>query len=152
MKNKNTFLVIFFVLFFGAFLLLKVWQLFWTSAVIEVGTEQMHVLLARNQYQWHKGLGNRDSVDEYEGMLFLFSESSRHGIVMRDMEFPIDILWIQQGTVVDIAPNVQVEPEKSEHELTKYYPRTNASSVLEVPAGWVEKHDVHIGESVRVID
>ena len=84
-------------------------------------------------------------------MIFLFPDDDRHGIVMRDMNFPIDIIWLYHGTIVDVAPNVQTE-NVGEEDLVVYYPRDNANVVLELPAGWAKQNDVKIGDALKVVE
>ncbi len=130
---------------------IKLWQLRWPSAVIELKGQELKVLVAEISHHQRKGLGGRESLEEYDGMVFLFSYSDKHTMVMRNMEFPIDIVWLEKGVVVDIAPNIQAEPSVPEANLTKYYPRKSANLVIELPTGWVEKNDLRIGDKMVVI-
>ncbi len=132
-----------------AFLGLKVWQFHWPKAEVELKDQRLTVLVADNSYRSYRGLGKRDSLGNYDGMLFIYSEKSRHGIVMREMRFPIDIVWFDKGKVVDIASNVPVEPGVSEELLKKYYPRVEADLILELPAGWAEKNGLKIGDGLK---
>ena len=83
-------------------------------------------------------------------MLFLFDGSSRQAMLMRDTLFPLDIIWLDRGIVVDMAPNVQTEIGRSEKQLTRYYPRAPANMVLEVPAGWLAEHSLKIGDKLSL--
>jgi uncharacterized membrane protein (UPF0127 family) len=123
-----------------------------STAVIEVGDKKLYVQVAKSIGQQYTGLGNRDSLGSYGGMLFPHYPAERIGIVMRDMQFPIDIIWIRSGTIVDIAPNVPIEPGVPEHALHKYYPRADADLVLEAAAGFTAQYGVEIGDTVRVIE
>ncbi|MFA4831317.1 MAG: DUF192 domain-containing protein [Patescibacteria group bacterium] len=129
---------------------LKIWQYHWSDAVVEIKGEQLRVLVAKTPYQQKKGLGKRDSLGEYQGMLFVFSLPGRIAMVMRDMKFPIDIVWLNGTKVIDIAPNVQTE-DVPEEDLAVYYPRKAANLVLELPAGWAEEHDLRIGDVLTVV-
>lgn len=152
-KTKlGKFNIIFLVIFLVSLVGLKIWQYHWSDAVVELKGEEIHVLVARTPYQHKKGLGDRDSLGEYDGMLFIFELQKRVGIVMRDMCFPIDIVWLDRGEVVDIAPNIQVEANVSEEKLTRYYPRKEANLVLELPAGWVGEHNLKIGDVLKVVE
>ncbi|MBU1999321.1 MAG: DUF192 domain-containing protein, partial [Candidatus Omnitrophica bacterium] len=54
-----------------------------------------------------RGLMFRDKLGEKEGMLFIFDERGRHNFWMKNMQFPIDIIWINQDKViVDIRKNI----------------------------------------------
>ena len=126
-------------------------KLHWPTAWIELGGKRLEVLVADTIGHQHIGLGKRDDLGVYGGMLFIHSEAKKYGIVMRDMRFPIDIVWLNNGEVIDIAPNVPTEPGVPESQLRVYYPRKSATAVLELPAGWTEKNGVRIGDVVRVI-
>lgn len=147
-KSYTILLIAFLVCLVG----LKIWQYHWPEAVIELKGEKLTVLVAKTPYHWYRGLGKRETLGEYGGMLFLHPTMSEHGIVMRDMKFPIDIVWLDHGEVVDFAPNVPLEPEASEAELIRYFPRKPVNLVLELPAGWTLEHDLKIGDWMAVIE
>lgn len=129
------------------------WQkLHWPTAWIELGGKRIEVLVADTIGHQHVGLGKRDDLGIYGGMLFIHSEEKKYGILMRDMRFPIDIVWLNNGEVIDIAPNVQTEPGVSEAQLRVYYPRKLVTAVLELPAGWTEQNGVKIGDFVKILD
>ncbi len=144
--------LVFFLIFLFALGSAKLWQYHWSDALITVGGDPLHVLVAKNRYQHKKGLGGRETLGKYDGMIFLFSFPKKYGFVMRGMEFPIDIIWIFNGEVVDFAQNVQLEPGASEEALKRYYPRKEANLVLEVPSGWSTAHGLEIGDRLEVID
>ena len=49
------------------------------------------------------GLSGRKILKEDRGILFVFDKPSNHGIWMKDMNFPIDIFWIDsENRIVDI--------------------------------------------------
>jgi len=87
---------------------------------------------------------------EYEGMLFLFNNQNNTTIVMRNMLFPIDIIWLNDNIVVDMAPAVQPEPRVDEENLVKYYTQKSANMVLELLSGGIEKYDIKIGDSISL--
>jgi len=146
-KFQKIFLLVFLLSAAGLWL----WSWRWPTAVIELGGETLEVLVAKSPRHQYRGLGRRDTLSPYDGMLFVFTITHRVGIVMRDMRFPLDIIWLNKGEVVDIAPNVPLEPGRDASELTVYRPRLSANTVLELPAGWVEEHGLKIGDRLRVL-
>jgi len=127
-------------------------KIFWADAKIQLGGSELSVLMADTQERKIKGLGGRKSLGKYDGMIFPFSSTNKHGIMMRDMKFAIDIFWIAEGKVVDIAPDVQPEPGKTEAELIVYWPRVSSTLVLEIPAGAMRERGFKIGDSFKVLE
>ena len=55
-----------------------------------------------------KGLAVKNQLKENEAMLFIFKESAKHSFWMKDMKFPINIIWLDSdGKVVHIEQNLQ---------------------------------------------
>lgn len=95
-----------------------------------------------------RGLSGRASLTEGWGMLFLFSQPSVQMFWMRDMQFPIDIIWIRDNEVVGFAEGA-LPPKTGESPATFTSPLP-VDKVLEVNAGFVEKYGVKIGDRVEL--
>jgi uncharacterized membrane protein (UPF0127 family) len=145
-KIKKSYIVLFGLLI-GVGILLRIFELRFSDTVLSLKGEELHVLVAKSPKQWYRGLGQRESLGEYDGMLFVYSFEASHGIVMRDMKFPLDVVWLRNGKVVDIAPNIPVFPQDR-----PYIPREINNTVLELPAGWALSHGLKIGDSLQVIE
>lgn len=79
-------------------------------------------------------------------MLFVFDTEGEWGIWMKDMHFPIDIIWASQdGTVVTVAKDISPDTYPQ-----AFYPSVPARYVLEVPAGFVAAHDVAEGSRLSI--
>ena len=50
--------------------------------------------LATSDVQQTKGLAVKDHLQEKEGMLFVFQKPAQYHFWMKDMKFPIDIIWM----------------------------------------------------------
>lgn len=136
------------VIFIFAFFALQIFQLYWPTATLQVKDQVLDVQVAKNHRHIIKGLGGKNNLGAYDGMLFVYGGTKKHAMVMRDMNFPIDIIWLKNGVVVDIAAHVPTQPEAAESELIRYYPRTEANAVLEVSAGWTKQYGLKIGDSI----
>lgn len=95
-----------------------------------------------------EGLSGKKSLDEDSGMLFIFNSPGEYGFWMRDMNFPIDIIWIMDGKIAGISENLKPEPEKSILTLTVHKPPKPVDTVLEVPAGTSARHGWAVGDDV----
>ena len=143
--------IIVIIAFCASTLFLFVWQFHWSEATVSLAGKNLRVLLAKNPHQWQKGVGGRESLAPYEGMLFVFGEYRRHGIVMRDTLFALDIVWLRAGVVTDMAKNVPTEIGVKEGDLHPYYPREKVNVVLELPAGFLDKNGVKLGDKLTLV-
>ena len=115
-----------------------------------VGGKSFSVEVATSAVERARGLSGRESLGDGEGMYFIFDKAGDYGFWMKDMKFPIDIIWISGGKVVGIAPNAEPEPEKPVWNLKIYYPPEPVDRVLEINSGVVDKDKIKIGDSVIV--
>ncbi len=98
-----------------------------------------------------RGLSGRQFLGELEGMLFIFERPSRETFWMKGMLIPIDIIWIRSGTVVGTSENLQPPAEGTPDAALPFYPSpVPVDKVLEVPAGFVERHKIQPGDPVIV--
>lgn len=90
------------------------------------------------------GLSHRQGLPEGKGMLFLINEAGLHPFCMRDMLFSIDIIWIVGGKVVGI------DEKLSPSFQGVVTPPVPVRLVLEVPGGFAERHNIRVGDPVRL--
>lgn len=115
---------------------------------VELAGTVLHVDIADTALKQEKGLGGVEALSDSEGMLFVFDEPTSLSFWMKGMKIPIDIIWLKAGRVVDFIPNVQPEPGVPEADLKIYSPKEDADTVLEVAAGWSERHDLKVGDEL----
>ena len=114
------------------------------KADISVNGYKLIVDLALTQDQQTKGLAVNNHMNESEGMLFVFQQPSRPSFWMKDMNFPIDIIWLGANrSVVYFAPNL--EPCPSQSNCPGYVPSRDSLYVLETTAGFSHRHNVTVG-------
>jgi uncharacterized membrane protein (UPF0127 family) len=91
------------------------------------------VELARTPQAREQGLMGRDGLEPGSGMLFIFDAPGRYSFWMKNMKFPIDILWLDSDRkLVHIAESV---PPCQSEPCPVYTPLSDARYVLEIPAG-----------------
>ena len=95
-----------------------------------------------------KGLSGRERLNENEGMLFVFEALGDYGFWMKEMKFPIDIIWIREDKIVGFEENINPQIGAEEKDLKIYYPPEPINRVLEVSAGTVDKFGFKIGDSI----
>jgi uncharacterized protein len=109
-----------------------------------IGKALFFVDVADNNRERRIGLSRTNELRRDEGMLFVFESEGKRGIWMKDMNFAIDILWIDKKFKI-----VHIEKEVS----PKTYPKIFVSSsdsryVLELKAGSVDREDIYIGSRI----
>src|SRR5262249_24819352 len=114
---------------------------------IVVSDQSVYVSIADTEAAREQGLGGRASLAPDEGMLFVFPIEGQYPFWMKDMKFPIDIVWIEtDGTVFYIKDSV--DPDT--------YPDTFAPDaaiaryVLELPAGYASAHNLQVGDQTQL--
>ncbi len=102
----------------------------------------IEVAIADNQKTRRTGLSNLEYLPQERGLLFVFDNSDTYGIWMKDMNFPIDIIWLDKYlNVVDIHENISKDTYP-----TSFYPKAPVMFILEVNTGFSSKYNVEIGD------
>lgn len=130
-------------------IILRLWPKEKQSMAIELGGQTLSVLVANTIPEQIQGLSDRDTIHPHDGMLFIFGDKQFRTMVMRRMRFSIDILWIEGDIIVDVIANLPPESDRIETELTRYTGRSLADKVLELPAGFVDKYGIKIGDRIK---
>ena len=111
---------------------------------IYINDMPMWVDVADSVKEIKTGLSGRTTLETGQGMLFIFDKPDFYGMWMKDMNFPIDIIWIDENLqIIDIKTQVL---QKSYSEI--FYPAQKALYVIEVNAGFSELNNIKIGDKV----
>ena len=95
-----------------------------------------------------KGLSVKNQLRENESMLFVFEEPLRHTFWMKDMKFPIDIIWLDSnGKIVHIEENLMPCPLVL--ICPSYAPNADSQYVLETIAGFAQRHNISLGTTIK---
>ncbi len=105
--------------------------------------ERIDIEVSDNDYDRQLGLMFRKTMEENQGMLFIFPAEEMHSFWMRNMNIPLDMIFINaEQRIVTIHKNTKILSEQS-------YPSTApAKFVLEVNAGFTDRHNILIGDKV----
>ena len=112
--------------------------------LIVVGDNIVFVDVAVTDVEKIRGLSGKSSLCQYCGMFFVFDDIKERQFWMKDMYFDIDIIWIKEGVVVQVSENLDHfggRDVRANSEIP-------VDHVLEVPAGFVARNQVSIGEKV----
>ncbi|MBG6128605.1 uncharacterized membrane protein (UPF0127 family) [Aquimarina sp. EL_43] len=104
---------------------------------------KLDIEIADSDYERETGLMYRKSMQNDQGMLFIFSEEAPHSFYMKNTKFPLDIIFIDaKNKVVSIQKNAQPLNESS---LPSEGP---AQYVLEVNAKLTDTWNLKAGDSI----
>lgn len=96
---------------------------------------------------WHEryvGLSDSESLEPGEGLFFVHPKQGQHSYVMREMAFPIDIVFINtEGEITTIHHAPIEEPPYTEYTGAAKY-------VVEVPYGWTSENSVTVGDQIEI--
>ncbi|MDO8470701.1 MAG: DUF192 domain-containing protein [bacterium] len=114
------------------------------TEMVSLKGHQLSVEIADTPAKQGQGLSERVSMKEGEGMLFVFQHPHIPSFWMKDMHFPLDIIWIDESrAIVGIERNVP----------TSSFPQTFSPTqpvlyVLELNASWADRYGVVVGDRI----
>ena len=117
-----------------------------TSYTVYIDTVALGVTLADTEKERREGLSGVESLPKLGGKLFIFDEEQRHGIWMKDMNFPIDIMWFNNNLEL-----VHIEENVDPSTYPKVFgPNKDARFVLETNSHFVDSIRVQIGNRLTL--
>ena len=117
-------------------------------ASVHIGATVIAAEVVKDTEAIRVGLSGRDSLAPENGMLFIFPKPKKYRFWMRDMKFPIDIIWICDDTVIGITANIASEFNPSNPRF--FYAPHKANYVLEIAAGFAAEKNIHVGDHVAM--
>ena len=124
------------------------------QVLIEVGEGSFVADVAADPEMRRQGLSGRPSLAADHAMWFDLGEERAATFVMRDMRFPLDIVWVDAAfRVRHVTANAPVPSAGTEEaDLVGYSPPVPVRYVLEINAGLAAAHGIREGDRVRLGD
>lgn len=119
------------------------------SSFVQIDGTRINVEIADTDALRERGLSGRESLGEKDGMLFVFPEKGTYGFWMKDMRFPIDIVWISNGNIVGVEKNIDPQIGAPIQKLKIYYPPQEVDVILEVTAGRSDNLGIKTGDEIE---
>lgn len=145
--NKLNIILIILICFLSFLVFLKLSPEKKTYVIIY--NQKFYIDVAKTEEQKEKGLSIYKSIENNQGMIFPFSTPDYYIFWMKNMKFPIDIIYIRNDKIVDIFKDVP-SPKSPNDFLPIYKPKNIADTVLEINAGLSEKYKFKIGDKVLI--
>ncbi|MDO8570262.1 MAG: DUF192 domain-containing protein [Candidatus Daviesbacteria bacterium] len=137
----------------------SIWQSYLPGGVINPPTNQikigdvlLNIEIADNQAERSRGLSGREKLATSSGMLFIFDTPKQYQFWMKGMKFPLDMIFVKEGKVVDLLNNVPIpDPTMKDDNLPRYQSTVPIDMLLETNAGFTEANNIKIGDSLFTI-
>ena len=144
---------IFFVITFGIGAIIGFYMFLpetpFMHAVMQYNDHSFPVLVADTNATRSRGLSGRTALDPYAGMVFVFQHNAVRQFWMKDMRFPLDVLWIRKNEVVGLARGVA--PYTPEGEITRFRSEKAVDMVVETYAGFIEQNGLKMGDRIELL-
>ncbi len=112
---------------------------------VVLGGKTFAVDVADTPVLQERGLSGHAPLADNAGMLFVFGAPDKYGFWMKEMNFPLDIIWISSDYhIVFMEKNLAPRTYP-----TIYYPASPAQYVLEISAGQTDTLNIKIGDAVN---
>ncbi|MEK6953215.1 MAG: DUF192 domain-containing protein [Nanoarchaeota archaeon] len=118
-----------------------------SSNYVEIKGKKINIEIADTKEEQILGLMYRDKLDENSGMLFVYNASEVRNFWMANMQFPLDLLFINEDKKI-----IKIEPASlCENKICNIYSsNVPAMYVLEVNAKFSEENNIKAGDLVSI--
>jgi uncharacterized membrane protein (UPF0127 family) len=114
-----------------------------TKQKVDTLITKLDIEFAESEYETQTGLMYRSSMEDHQGMLFIFSDERMHSFYMKNTEIALDIIFLKADlTIASFQENAK---PMNEEPLPSQVP---IQYVLEVNAGLAEKWLLEVGDKI----
>jgi uncharacterized membrane protein (UPF0127 family) len=122
------------------------WPQLQPHTTLHLGDGIFTAQVAKTQAARDKGLTGTSSLGADNAMIFVYDTDGKWPINMKNMNFPIDIVWLNKDKqVIYIVKNVP--PESYPYE--QFAPKDDARYVVELAAGAVGQKSIEINATAQ---
>ena len=115
---------------------------------VEIGGTLVYAEVAESSSEKIRGLMYRTHLNETEGMLFVYDSERNLSFWMKNMEIPIDMIWLDSNlSIVHVEDSV---PPCREDDCPTYTAPSKAMYILEVRANFTNRNDVQVGDRIKL--
>ncbi len=112
--------------------------------------EHISVRIPKTNKLQQKGLAGVEHLPDSDGMLWTYQVPQRVAFWMKGMLIPLDFVWIRGGYIVSLTEQVPFPVTSYSTDLPIIDPGIPVDGVLEVAAGYVQRHQLKIGDVAEI--
>lgn len=107
-------------------------------------TRTLDIEIADTPYEWETGLMYRESMEENQGMLFIYPNAAQRSFYMKNTYIPLDIIFLSNDTTV-----VSYKENAIPRDESSIPSNSPARFILEINGGKVTEWNIEIGDKMR---
>jgi len=104
----------------------------------------LDIEIAESEYETQTGLMYRNSMEDHQAMLFIFEQEAPLSFYMKNTQFPLDIIYLDEGLNI-----VQIYNETKPFDARPLPSNRPAQYVLEVNAGLAKRWNLQSGDKAK---
>lgn len=146
MKNLS------YIFLFIVLALVIVWKFYYNPqkfVAITINDRTFQAVLADEPQEWQRGLSGQSKQFM---MLFVFPDKQSRSFWMKDMRYPIDIVWLADGRVVGVTKDLSNVLPANDVRLPSYLPPQPVNMILEIPVDLRQNLGLNIeaGDTINI--
>lgn len=106
----------------------------------------IHVRIANTEKTRELGLSYLKGMPQDQGMLFVFPQLGIYPFWMKDMNFPLDIIWLDENSVI-VDRIINADPSGYPKTFT---PKERARYVLEISGNTADQYGFLVGSKIII--
>jgi uncharacterized membrane protein (UPF0127 family) len=125
------------------------WKLNYDQQTLRLHGHTYRITVLKTEDELQRGLSGTDSLPADRAMVFVFPRDEKWSIWMKDMNYPIDIVWLDSTrNVVHLEKNVQPSTynAKDTEKSQLFRPDKVARYVIELASGTIERTGIAVGD------
>src|SRR5690606_15193566 len=107
-------------------------------------TRTIEIEIADTPYEWETGLMYRESMEDNQGMLFIYPNTAPRSFYMKNTYIPLDIIFMSNDTTV-----VSIKENAVPRDETSIPSNAPARFILEINGGNAEDWNIEVGDKMR---
>lgn len=103
----------------------------------------LDIEIAESEYETQTGLMYRESMEDNQGMLFIFPDVAMHSFYMKNTQIALDIIYIDENLKI-----ASFQKDAQPYNETGLSSKVPVKYVLEINAGLSERFGLDIGDAI----